>query len=419
MKRTLTGLAIAAATLATADAAKAQPAVGLLSDTSGNAIATFDTTSPGTYTGARAVTGLVADERLVGIDYRWIPAAAAVGATPGLYGLGVSSDTGNSHIYKIDIATAVASPVGAGFNRALTSSYGFDFNPSVDRIRVIGSNDDSFRAHPDTGAFVAADTTLTPAGQTISAVAYDRVNVAPAVAPAASPTTLYAINPTTDQLVTIGGVSSVPSPNGGVLNSVGPLGVDALSGSESNLDIAPDGTAYATLEVGGLQGLYTVNLTSGAVSLTGRTAQVLTGLAVVPAPVVPTPIPPVIPVPTPTPDTTAPTTTISLRSSYSMKAFKAGITVKVTTNELASVEGTLNAKVTKATAARVALAGTYNLELVGKKLSTGSGTRSLKLKPKAKLFGSPRKSVKVKVRVIATDTAGNDRTVTKIITVKK
>lgn len=518
MKRTITGLAVAATTLAAAPAAMAQPAVGLIGGGGNDALAMFDTSAPGTITSTRAVTGLLAGERLQGIDYRWIPSSAATGATPGLYGLGLDTATGGAHLYTIDLATAVATPVGAGFNRPSGAAFGFDFNPAVDRVRVVDGADDNYRAHPDTGAFVAADTVLSPGGQGVSAVAYDRVNVAPAIAPATTPTTLFAINPTTDQLVTQGGVNSVPSPNGGVLNAVGPLGVDAAAGAPANFDIAFDGTAYATLQVGGVQGLYTLNLATGAATAVGATAQTFTGLAIVPgsaqftttafansersaatitvsrtgstataatvnyatgggtadgndykatsgtltfAPgestksfaveltddsvredeetvgltlsgpssglmlgaaaatltIIDNDGPPVVA--PPAADVTAPTLALStVRSSYSLRAFKKGITVRMTTNEPARLEAALYARVTRATAARF-LAGSYNLELTGKKLGTGAGTRTLKLKPKSKLIGTPRKSFKVKLRVLATDPAGNDRTVTKIITIKK
>lgn len=520
MHRKTLGLAVTAVAFAAApSAAFAQPAVGLLGGGANDALATFDTDSPNAISSSRAVTGLVGGERLVGIDYRWIPLAAS-GAAPGLYGLGVNAATGDSHVYRLDAATGAATPVGAGFNRAAGTSYGFDFNPAVDRIRVSNQADDNYRLHPDTGAFVAADTALSPAGKTIATAAYDRVNVAPTTP--AGPTTLFVIDPTTDQLATQGGINSTPSPNGGVITPVGALGVDAAP-TGANFDIAFDGRAYATLVVGGSPGLYAINTTSGAATLIGATSQQFDGLAVVPgnagftttsfsnsersnatvtvsrtgstefgatvkyatgggsadpatdykatsgtltfAPgeatrsftveltddsvredeetvgltlsepssglslgtasstltIVDNDGPAVPPVPVPMADKTPPTVTLStVRRSYSAKAFKKGITVRVTTNEAASLEATLAAKVKRATAARArVLAGAYNLELVGKKLSSGTGTRTIKLKPKAALFGTPRKSVKVKLRVVATDAAGNDRTVTKIITVKR
>lgn len=516
-RKTLGLVAAATALAATPTSAFAQPAVGLIGGGANDALATFDTDTPGSISSSRAVTGLLGGERLVGIDYRWIPAAAS-GAAPGLYGLGVNGATGDTHVYRLDPATGTATPIGAGFNRPAGTSYGFDFNPAVDRIRVSNQGDDNYRAHPDTGAFVMSDTPLSPAGKSIATAAYDRVDVAPTTP--AGPTTLFVIDPTADQLATQGGIDSSPTPNGGVIIPVGPLGVDAAP-TGANFDIAFDGKAYATLTVGGVPGLYAINKSSGAATLIGATSQEFDGLAIVPGTAQFTTTAysnsersnatitvsrtgstefaasvkyatgggsadpatdykatsgtltfpagestrsftveltddsvredeetvgltlsdpssglalgaasaaltivdndgPAVP-PAPAVDTTPPTVTLStVRSSYSSKAFKKGITVRVSTNEAASIEATLAAKVTKATAARArALAGAYNLELIGKKLSSGTGTRTIKLKPKAALFGSPRKSVKVKLRVVATDAAGNDRTVTKIITVKR
>ena len=37
---------------------------------------------------------------------------------------------------------------------------GFDFNPTVDRIRVVSSNDRNYRLNPNTGAIAFIDTNL-------------------------------------------------------------------------------------------------------------------------------------------------------------------------------------------------------------------------------------------------------------------
>ena len=71
------------------------------------------------------VTGLQSNETLLGIDFR--------PATGELYGLGSTS-----RLYKVDPTTAVATAVGGQFSRCLSGfSFGFDFNPVIDRIRVV------------------------------------------------------------------------------------------------------------------------------------------------------------------------------------------------------------------------------------------------------------------------------------------
>lgn len=138
------------------------------------------------------------------------------------------------------------------------TSTGVDFNPVVDRIRLVAADTSNARLHPDTGLLVATDTALSAPG--IAAAAYTN-NVAGATA-----TTLYAIDATLDRLVTIGGINGTPSPNGGVVTAVGPLGVDA---TDADFEILPDGTAFAALQVGAVTGLYTINLTTGAATLVG------------------------------------------------------------------------------------------------------------------------------------------------------
>ena len=124
----------------------------------------------------------------------------------------------------IDAGTGAATQVGASFTLPqsagavaappATSGYGFDFNPTVDRIRVVSSGRDNFRLHPDTGAVAGVDTALT-VGSNIVGSAYDR-NFA-----GATVTTLFGIDATTDTLIRQGGVDGAPSPNLGVITTIG------------------------------------------------------------------------------------------------------------------------------------------------------------------------------------------------------
>jgi hypothetical protein len=60
----------------------------------------------------------------------------------------------------------------------------------------------------------------------------------------------------------------------------------------------------------------------------------------------------------------------------------------------------------------------FNLTLAAKSLGLGAGQRTIKLKPGRKLLGSPHKPFKVRVRVTATDAAGDAATTTRTISVK-
>jgi hypothetical protein len=71
-----------------------------------------------------------------------------------LYGLGSSN-----RIYIIDPVTGIARAVtDTPFTPALDGNkFGFDFNPTVDRIRVVSDKGQNLRLHPDTGQVVATD----------------------------------------------------------------------------------------------------------------------------------------------------------------------------------------------------------------------------------------------------------------------
>ncbi|MDX1946758.1 MAG: DUF4394 domain-containing protein, partial [Pirellulaceae bacterium] len=232
------------------------PYVGL---TTANALVRFIASTTTTLLANTPITGLQAGETLVGIDYR--------PATGQLYGMGVTG--GNTgRLYVIDVGTGAAVQVGAPF--ALPQSagvaaggvYGFDFNPTVDRIRVVSSLGDNFRLNPDTGAIAGADTALT-AGSTVVGSAYDR-NFA-----GATVSTLFGIDSATGNLVRQGGVDGAPSPNLGAITPIGSLGV-ATTGNVG-FDIAPGtNNAFATLTVAGVAGLYSINLSTGAATLIGN-----------------------------------------------------------------------------------------------------------------------------------------------------
>jgi hypothetical protein len=183
--------------------------------------------------------------------------------------------TDAARVYTLDPGTGAATQVGTT-PVTLTGGdvYGVDFNHTVDRIRVVNDGDENVRINPDTGARADApanDTDLDPSGQHLRAVAYDRVDNDPA-----TPTTLYGISRNQRALVTIGGLNSAPSPNLGGVNRVGLLGVTP---GDTALDISPSGAAFAALD----DGLYTLNLGTGAASKTGALPTSLRGLAIVPA----------------------------------------------------------------------------------------------------------------------------------------
>jgi hypothetical protein len=210
------------------------------------------------------ITGLAAGERLLGLDFR--------PATGQLFGLGSSN-----RLYTLNAVTGAATQVGTSTVGTLSgTSFGFDFNPVPDRIRVVSNTEQNLRLNPDTGGLAGTDTALTPAGNVVaSAYTNNRAG--------ATATTLYGIDSTSNQLVRQGGINGTPSPNGGVLTNVGALGVDFLS--DTGFDIFTDsaGVDFGFAVSGST--LYSINLTTGAATNvgsigTGSTTIALTGLAV-------------------------------------------------------------------------------------------------------------------------------------------
>ncbi|HMV51157.1 MAG TPA: DUF4394 domain-containing protein, partial [Blastocatellia bacterium] len=236
---------------------------------SNNNLLRFSADTPGTIISAVQITGLLPSERLISIDFR--------PATGQLFGLGLLNNGGR--LYRLDLATGAATMVGVGFalpqsaGVVQSTNYEIDFNPTVDRIRVVSEAGDNFRVHPDTGAIAGVDTALT-AGAAVSGIAYDRNYVA-SPQPA---TTLYAIDSTTDQLVTIGGINSTPSPNTGAVTAIGALGFNTSNNVGFDVINGAEATAYSLLTVGGVVGMYSINLTTGAaipIGLTNPASQIL------------------------------------------------------------------------------------------------------------------------------------------------
>ena len=226
----------------------------VLALTSANTIVGFNAATPGTLTQTTQITGLQIGESVVGFDVR--------PATGELFAVGVTGATGR--MYVINSSNGAATLVGSGpFSTALPTggTWSVDFNPAVDRIRFVHSSGVNLRLNPLNGTLAATDTAVATAKPT--ALAYDR-----STSPAPTATTLFAIDDVADTLNLIGGLNGTPSPNGGVTSPVGPLGVNADSAS-IGFDIAPQGDALATLSVGGVYGLYTLNLTTGAATLVG------------------------------------------------------------------------------------------------------------------------------------------------------
>jgi hypothetical protein len=331
---------------------------------------------------------------------------------PQLYGIGVADGgaTDLVRLYAIDLINAVATPIGTG-HVALTggAQYEMDFNPTVDRVRHLNENDENFRINPNNGSLAGDDPNVTPLGQRIAGLAYDRVDIlTPPVDPAGS--TVYAISSTGSSLGTLGSLNGQPmGANTGIFQNAKPLGLTLEATAPVGFDISPSGIAFAALvPAGGGQGLYTVDPGTGAATLVGSLAQTIGSLAIVPQSALP-------PVPV-APDTAPPTIALAgVKAKMSFDAFLKGVAVKVTPSEAASLSGELLGAAGKAKTGRLAA---FTRVLAKGSLPLAAGQRKLKLKPKKKKVGRPAKAFKVRLRITATDAAGNAGTATRTIKVK-
>jgi hypothetical protein len=229
----------------------------------------FDTSLPGFIRSLRLIQGLQPGEGILAIDFR--------PANKKLYGLGSSS-----RVYVIDTETGFASAVGTGpFTPALDGAeFGFDFNPTVDRIRVTSNKGQNLRLHPDTGVVAAVDAALNYEGVAGAAEGVVASAYTNSVA-GATTTTLYNIDSRRKALVT-----QAP-PNDGRLNMVGSL-VGLEPTMLAGFDISPvSGRGYVAARLANAAKcmLYEVHLGTGDYNPVGEIGifEQTSGLAIEPA----------------------------------------------------------------------------------------------------------------------------------------
>ncbi|QRR04091.1 DUF4394 domain-containing protein [Dyadobacter sandarakinus] len=173
-----------------------------------------------------AITGLESGDVLSGIDFR--PATGqlyAISAQSNLYQVNIKSGDQQGKATRIGTAPIATTLSG--------THIGFDFNPTVDRIRVVTNTAQNLRLHPETGAVVPGDAPLNgPASPQVGAVAYTNSRAGVTAAPAGAGTTLYDIDATSDMLY----IQNPPNP--GALVAVGALGLDIQE--VGGFDISPD-----------------------------------------------------------------------------------------------------------------------------------------------------------------------------------
>lgn len=248
---------------------------------SNNSLIAVDTTNPDAPNTAIPVTQLGTGETLVGIDFR--PQNGK------LYGL-TTNGAGGVRLYVISLQTGIATPLtaapvqfdnGSGTPVAITgTSFGIDFNPTVDRLRIVTDTGLNFRMNPNTGTLIDGNTTtpgvnsdgsISSATTTVDATAY--TNNAPNV----TVTTQYTLDAASDRLFIQNppnaGTQTNPLPitlNGTRLDFTAVNGFDIPAGvNVTTANTAATGQAIAALTVGGTTGLYAIELSTGAATSLG------------------------------------------------------------------------------------------------------------------------------------------------------
>jgi hypothetical protein len=226
-----------------------------IDDSSGQSLISFDSSAPGSLLSGVAISGLISNETIKGIDFR--------PATSQLFALGSSS-----RLYTLNTLTGVATevpPLGAFIPTLGGSAFGFDFNPVLDRIRVVSNTKKNYVLNPNDGSatgvtdlfFGAADPNF-GVNPNVEFSAYTNNQ-----SPAPTTTQLYGIDTGLDILVT-------QANSAGTLGTVGPLGVNV--GAVGGFDIAgDDNVAYAAMlpTSTSASNLYSINLVTGAATNLG------------------------------------------------------------------------------------------------------------------------------------------------------
>ena len=254
--------ALAAAALLACACAQAATLVGLNSQSQ---LSRIDTANIAGATNVD-ITGLMAGDRLVGIDTR--PKDGKI------YGVSTLNQ-----LYTVNEITGAATWIAALSAPVVQANlgYGIDFNPVADfgtgaSLRLVSSAGDNFAINAATGVVGNAANKIA-AGFT--GVAYTNTTLMPAAAPAS--TALYYIDAGNDTLAMAASAFNTPT-----IATVGSLGVDVLKAN--GFEVLGNGQAYAALNIDAgtslATGIYSINLATGSATLLGTYNGTLSGLTV-------------------------------------------------------------------------------------------------------------------------------------------
>ena len=241
---------------------KSLQVIGLTAD---QRLVCFNERRPGRARAIGYVSGLMTDTALVGIDFRVQDGL--------LYGVGNAGG-----VYKLDTGYATATLVNRLTVALDGTSFGVDFNPAADRLRIVSNSGQNLRHNINAGGVTLADDPLDqptaingvgPTAQGITGSAYTNNDLSATT----TATTLYSLDTLLDQ------VSIQSPPNDGTLAATGKLGLDAALAS--GFDIYSKVRDGATVEVqafaslataDGSSAFYKISLPTGKAALRGAFA---------------------------------------------------------------------------------------------------------------------------------------------------
>ncbi|MFU8828299.1 MAG: DUF4394 domain-containing protein [Phycisphaerales bacterium] len=238
--------------------------------TESQTLVSWNLDTPGTFNTGLAITGLMPNEQIRGIDFR--------PATGELFAIGSFSN-----LYTLNTSTGEATAVGGGsFTPSLNGSrFGFDFNPTIDRIRVVSDTNQNLVLNPNDGTssqmtpvfYAAGDVNE---GQNPNIVGSSYTNSFAG----ATTTQLYGIDAGLNVLVT-------QANNAGTLETVGPLGVDITDMVGFDIDGSTN-IGYAALQDANFSrsSFWSIDLSTGQATYIGDIGG---GARIVAMSIIPTP----------------------------------------------------------------------------------------------------------------------------------
>ena len=224
----------------------------------------FNERNPGDARNLGFVSGLMGDTKLIGIDFRVQDRL--------MYGVG---DKGG--VYRIDTRNAAATKVSQLTATLAGTSFGVDFNPAADRLRIVSDTGQNLRHNINAGGVTLTDDPLDyptaintpgPIAIGVTGSAYTNNDLDPTTA-----TTLYALDTRLDQ------IAIQSPPNDGTLAATGKLTVDTIASVGFDIySTIRDGVTVAVQSLASLQtadgaiSLYSVSLPTGKAATRGSFA---------------------------------------------------------------------------------------------------------------------------------------------------